>query len=294
MHDKSFASAKAFAKINLALEITGKREDGYHTLSTVMQSISLFNTVEVSENSSGQIKLCCNDLSLPTDERNTAYRAAKEFLAVAGEKASCGLDIYIQKRIPYQAGMGSASADAAGVLAAANRLFGNCLSETKLLEIAALIGADVPFCLKGGTAYASGTGEILTALPRLPQCAFLVAHPNRGMSTPQAYKSFDALASPEQPNGKKCAEAIKSGSLQNIAAACGNVFELCCDIEEVFEIKRLLVENGALTACMTGSGTAVFGIFSDETAAESAKVALENARWKSLLAYPVNCGVKTE
>ena len=284
---------KAYGKINLSLEITGLLPNGYHSLKTVMQSISLYNRITVEKNSSGTITLSSNDKALPTDSKNTAFRAAELFLQAADIKTA-GLDIFMEKNVPYQAGMGSASADAAGVLAAANSLFDDILPQDELLGIAAKVGADVPFCLIGGTALAEGIGEKLTALPALTDCGMLIYHPNKGVSTPEAYRRFDALQDPVQPDCSACADAVKSGLLNAVCQSCGNVFELCCDIPEVFDIKTELLKAGALSACMTGSGTAVFGMFENLSTAEAAKLKINRPEWRSWLAHPVNCGIEFE
>ncbi len=286
-------TVKAYGKLNLSLEITGILPDGYHSLKTVMQSISLYNRVTVSKTDNG-ITLFSNDRALPTDRKNTAYRAAELFLEAAKLKDIAGLEIYIEKNVPYQAGMGSASADAAGAFAAANALFNGILPHKALLELAAKVGADVPFCLAGGTALAEGIGEKLTALPPLPGCGLLIYHPNKGVSTPEAYRRFDELSSPVQPDAAACAKAVKSGSLKAVSESCGNVFELCCDITDVFDIKNELLKAGALTACMTGSGTAVFGIFESVSDAEAAKLSINRPEWRSWIATPKNCGIEIE
>jgi len=286
-------TAKAYGKINLSLEITGILPNGYHSLKTVMQSISLHNRITVERNDSGIITLSSDDKTLPTDRKNTAYRAAELFLEVL-KSDEAGLDIYIEKNVPYQAGMGSASADAAGVLAAANSLFGDILPQAKLLELAAKVGSDVPFCLIGGTALAEGIGEKLTSLPPLPDCGLLIYHPNKGISTPEAYRRFDEMTDPSQPDCVSCISAINSGSLKTIAQSCGNVFELCCDIDDVFDIKKELLKTGALTACMTGSGTAVFGIFENLSQAKAAACIINRPEWRSWTASPVNCGIEIE
>lgn len=287
-------TAKAFGKINLSLAITGRRQNGYHDLLTVMQSVSLYNTITVESTESGLITLTSDDKNLPADEKNTAYRAARLFLDNAALPPKTGLDIHIRKRIPYQAGMGSASADAAGALAAANELFGRPLSEERLLSLAAKVGADVPFCLKGGCCLAEGIGDRLTAIDLCPDCALLIVHPNIGMSTPEAYRIFDSLTSPEQPEVTDTVAALKSGSIEAVAESCKNVFELCCKVDEVFDIKRALYEQNALAACMTGSGTAVFGIFREIKAAERAQKALSDRNWRSWTAFPEKNGVTVE
>ena len=286
-------TVKAYGKINLSLEITGILPNGYHSIKTVMQGVSLYNRITVSKTDGGRITLSSDDKALPTDRKNTAYRAAELFLDASG-LSNIGLDIHIEKNVPYQAGMGSASADAAGVLAAANSLFDNILPQSKLLELAAKVGADVPFCLIGGTALAEGIGEQLTALPSVSDCGLLIYHPNKGISTPEAYRRFDALCDPKQPDCDACVEALKAGSFKSAAESCGNVFELCCDIDEVFEIKSALLNSGAITACMTGSGTAVFGIFENIAHAKSAKDFINRPEWRSWIAHPVSCGIEFE
>lgn len=287
-------TAKAYGKINLSLELTGTLPNGYHGISTVMQSVSLYNTVRVTKNKSGMITLSSDDAALPTDEKNTAFRAAKAFLNAANLPDDTGLDIFIEKRIPYQAGMGSASADAAGVLRAANSLFGGVFDDKRLCEIALTIGADVPFCLLGKTMLAQGIGEKLTPIRDMHDCGLLILHPNKGMSTPEAYRLFDSLKNPVQPNSAECVAAIESGDLEMIAKSCGNVFEQCCTVSEVFDIKARLNELGAMAAVMTGSGTAVFGIFKTLDDAAAAQKKLNAAEWRSWVACPVKCGVEIE
>ncbi|MBQ2751819.1 MAG: 4-(cytidine 5'-diphospho)-2-C-methyl-D-erythritol kinase [Oscillospiraceae bacterium] len=287
-------TVKAYGKLNLALDITGKLANGYHTICTVMQSVSLCNIITVTANKSGKITLSSDDKALPTDSGNTAYRAAALFLEQADTDKAVGLDIFIEKRVPYQAGMGSASADAAGVLRAVNAIFNDPLSENELSKLALKVGADVPFCLAGGTALAEGIGEKLTALAPLADCAFLILHPNKGMSTVEAYKKFDSVTEPLPLHGKDCADAVNSGDLKQISSHCENMFERCCDIEDVFEIKASLKNSGALAACMTGSGTAVFGIFENMAAADRAQQKISNPKWRSWTAVPVNRGTEIE
>ena len=231
---------------------------------------------------------------MPLDARNTAYRAAQAFLCSAGLPRRSGIFIKLQKRVPYQAGLGSASADAAGVLAACNALFGPPLAARRLLEMAAKIGADGPFCLTGGTQLAEGIGELRTPLPACPDCALLVLHPGEGVSTPEAYRRFDALQNPTQPDAAPMVAALHSGGLRRVADACGNVFEQCCPVAAVAQMKAALADAGALGSAMSGSGTAVFGIFADATAAERAREALLPFGWKSWLAKPVACGVTVQ
>lgn len=287
-------TAKAFGKINLTLAITGRRADGYHTLCTVMQSISLCNVVKAFKTEGGGVTLYCDDPALPVDERNTAYRAVQAFFSAAGLPRGSGIFIKLEKRVPYQAGLGSASADAAGVLAACNVLFERPLSQTRLLEIAAKIGADVPFCLTGGTQLATGIGDVLSPIPACPDCTLLILHPGEGMSTPEAYRLFDTLQNPPQPDAARILSALRHGELRQVAAACGNVFEQCCPVAAVANMKEALLGAGALGCAMSGSGTAVFGIFADAAAAEQARDALAPFGWKTWLARPVDDGVSVE
>lgn len=287
-------TAKAFGKINMTLAVTGRRNDGYHTLCSVMQSISLCNVVKAFRTEGGGVTLYCDDPALPTDERNTAYRAAQAFFCTAGLPRRSGIFIKLQKQVPYQAGLGSASADAAGVLATCNALFGQPLSQRRLLALAAKIGADVPFCLAGGTKLAEGIGDVFTPLPNCPGCTLLILHPGEGVSTPEAYRRFDALQNPVQPHAAPMIAALHTGDLHSIAAACGNVFEQCCPVAAVAEMKAALLKSGALGSAMSGSGTAVFGIFADVLSAEKAREALLPSGWKSWLASPVDCGVIVE
>lgn len=287
-------TAKAFGKINMTLEITGRRGDGYHTLRSVMQSISLCNEIKTFRTEGGGVTLNCDDPALPVDARNTAYRAAQAFLCTAGLPRRSGIFIKLQKRVPYQAGLGSASADAAGVLAACNTLFGQPLRPQELLGMAAKIGADVPFCLTGGTRLAEGIGDVLTPLPQCPDCALLILHPGEGVSTPEAYRRFDTLQNPAQPDAAPMLAALQSGELRRVAAACGNVFEQCCPVTAVADIKAALRDARALGSAMSGSGTAVFGIFAELSDAQRAQAALRPSGWQSWLAKPVDCGVVLE
>lgn len=285
---RSQISVKAFGKVNFTLAVTGKREDGYHTISSLMQSISLYNRVDV-KTGEGKITLSCNDKLLPTDEKNTAYKAAKVFFEMSG--TADGADILVQKNIPYQAGLGSASADAAGVLFALNRLYGNPLCGDRLCAAALKVGADVPFCLTGGTKLAEGIGEKLTGLQKCPEMFLAIAFPSEGMSTLEAYKKLDALNVSVQPESARAIAALGK-TVKEFAECCGNVFELCCPVSKVFYIKRRLSELSAVNALMSGSGTAVYGIFESESLALQAAKALTAEGIHCLTATPCGCGVE--
>ncbi|HXK78516.1 MAG TPA: 4-(cytidine 5'-diphospho)-2-C-methyl-D-erythritol kinase [Oscillospiraceae bacterium] len=260
---------KAFAKVNLTLDITGRRSDGYHLLRMITQSLELFDRVMLSVNGGGGIRIVCAKCAVePTC--NTAFRAAEAFFRKTGSP-NPGLEIRIEKQIPVSAGMAGGSADAAAVLTGLNALSGEPLSEKELGKLGLEIGADVPFCLRGSTMLAEGVGELLTPLSPIPDCFFVIAKPKAGMSTAESYRRYDSLElSPSaHPNNEDMLAAVAAGSIGDIASCLGNVLEFAAPQEPVAAIKRTLLENGALGASMTGSGTAVFGIFDSREKAES-------------------------
>lgn len=255
------------AKLNLFLEILGRRSDNYHIISSVMQSVSLFDDVTVWDENDGEIHVSCTDSSLACDESNTAYKAAKIFFDDTGTE-NPGIGIKIKKRIPMQAGMAGGSSDAAAVLVALNEMFHTDLSTDQLADMGEKIGADVPFCLYGGTMTASGIGTILSPLPDLPECFLVVVKPPVNISTKEAYEKSDILGYDDCEDGEKMAEAICNGSLQGIGKHLYNKFEAVMQISEIKEIKHIMRENDACGAAMTGSGSAVFGLFEDKSSAE--------------------------
>lgn len=257
----------ANAKLNLYLDITGRRSDGYHLLETVMQSVSLSDIVDVDIFSGSGIELSCDRDDIPSDERNIAYKAARAYLDAAGLQAK--VCISIQKRIPSGAGMGGGSADAAAVLAVLDRHFG-AIDEKKLYEIALSVGADVPFCLAGGTKLCKGIGEEIFDCTSVSGCCFLVVMPDFTCPTGEAYKKYDNA--PVAQHGE-LSQFTQSLSDIGFAKKLYNAFEkLYCD-ERIEDIKKRLLSAGAEGAALTGSGAAVFGVFSDEErAAEAAKL----------------------
>jgi 4-diphosphocytidyl-2-C-methyl-D-erythritol kinase len=280
------ALADAPCKINLTLGVVGRRADGYHLLESVMQSLSLCDTVYVEKGGAG-ITLLCDDAALPADKTNTAWRAANAYLQAAGIRE--GVRVTVKKAIPYQAGLGSASADAAGTLAALNALYG-ALSPDALLVAAARVGADVPFCLTGGTQLAEGIGERMTAAPPLLPCTVLLCKPAQGVPTAAAFSRFDELTNPAQIDTRRMISALAAGDLAAVGRACSNALEPCCGCAEVFSLKSVLLSEGALGACMTGSGSAVFGIFPDEDDALAAQEKLARTAAWTFAARPVTHG----
>lgn len=256
---------KANAKINLTLDITGVREDGYHDLSSVMQSIDLADTLEITEREDGEIKLYCDKEEIPTDSRNTVYKAAEKLLKFAGIQK--GVNIKINKLIPSEAGMGGGSADAAATLAALKALYKIDISDEELYKIAASVGADVPFCLHGGTCLCEGIGEKMTEVGAMPSCTIIVCKPPVGVSTGKAYSETDK--NPQKLFGKteKLCEILnlKNKNLTDVCTQISNRFDEVLEIDEVQQIKRKMLETGAVAACMTGSGSAVFGIYDENS-----------------------------
>lgn len=272
------------AKLNLSLDVTGRRDDGYHTLRTVMQSIDWCDTVTVDFANDGEIHLTC-DGGIPADEKNIAYRAAVLFREAIG--VTDGYTIDVCKSIPSQAGMAGGSADGAAVLRGLNRLHGEPLAEEALLSLGARLGADVPFCLLGGTALATGIGTDLSPLPALPSCYFVVVKPEGGVSTPEAYRLLDSASTLFHPDVDAQCDAIRCGDLDGVIACMGNSFEAPLALPHTVAIVAALKEHGAEAALLTGSGSATFGLFKDKVTAESAAAALQASYPQTRLCRPL-------
>jgi 4-diphosphocytidyl-2-C-methyl-D-erythritol kinase len=251
----------AFAKVNLTLDVLGKREDGYHDLKSVMQTLSIRDDIEIDVGTGKPWKLLCDKEGIPTDERNLAWKAAKIYCD-AVKKDPNGLEIRITKRIPSEAGMGGGSADAAAVLRALNRHFGEPLSIMALAELGAEVGSDVPFCVLCGTAMVEGRGERLRKLPDLPECFFVVVKPEFSCSTAELYKKLDECEIAKRPNHQAMESALLAGDLGKIAENIWNVFDPVVTAEhlEMNYIKSIFNSYGAVAYQMTGSGSAVFAI----------------------------------
>lgn len=268
----------AFAKLNLTLDVLGKRPDGYHDLQSVMQTISVRDDVEIDVGTGKPWKLICSREGIPTDETNLAWKAAKVCCDNLNKNPD-GLEIRILKRIPSGAGMGGGSADAAAVLRALNRHYGNPLSILALAELGAQVGSDVPFCVLGGTAMAEGRGEILRKLPDMPDCVFVVCKPAFSVSTPELYRKIDQAAIAQRPDNRAMESALISGDLLKVAQQLCNVFDPVVTQEhlELNYIKSLFHQYGAVGYQMTGSGSAVFAIVSEfEVAAVICNMLKEN------------------
>ena len=262
---------KALAKINLGLDVTGTREDGYHLVRMIMQTIDLFDWVTIRKCTREGISLTTNLNFLPTDEHNIAYQAAEllknDFPQIGG------VEIRIHKCIPGAAGMAGGSTDAAAVLYGLNKLYQLDLPMRRLMEYGLTLGADVPYCLLRGTALAEGIGEKLTRLAPMPNCYILIAKPPVSVSTKLVYQALDALEEPEHPPIDAQIQALEEQDLKTLAMHMGNVLESVTVPmhPEITRIKQLMEERGALAAMMSGSGPTVFGIFSEEASAYDAK-----------------------
>lgn len=251
----------AFAKLNLTLDVLGKREDGYHDLQSVMQTISIRDDVEIDIGTGKPWTLECSKEGIPTDESNLAWKAARVYCE-AMKKDPNGIAIRITKRIPSGAGMGGGSADAAAVLRALNRHYDNPLSIMALAELGAQVGSDVPFCVLCGTAMVEGRGERLRKLPDMPECVFVVCKPEFSVSTPELYRKLDQVAIAKHPENMAMESALLAGDINKIADLVYNVFDpvVTNDHLELNYIKSICNSYGSLGQQMTGSGSAVFAI----------------------------------
>jgi 4-diphosphocytidyl-2-C-methyl-D-erythritol kinase len=262
---------RAFAKVNFALDVIGLRADGYHDIATVMQSISLSDEVEIERIAEGfEFAFEPEGAEIGPPERNTAYVAWKALQKLTGEALPAS--VRLRKWIPVGAGLGGGSADAAAVLVGLNELFDLGLRTGELREVGARVGADVPFCISGGTALAEGVGEMLTPLPGPPAGHLVLAKPHRSADTGEIYRAHDAAGTESAHYVEPVVSALQSRSLRDLAAAVGNDLTPVTSelVPEVAALQRGLPARGALGAAMSGSGTAVYGIFDDEAAARSA------------------------
>lgn len=283
-----YGFAKAYAKLNLTLDVLGLRADGYHDLEMIMQSISLCDSVAVRIGCGGDVSSTSNARHIPNDERNIAIKSARAFLAATGIDCG-GIHIAMEKRIPSSAGMAGGSADGAAVLRLLNELKGCPLSDAELCEVGVGVGADIPFCLMGGTSVARARGEELTELSPLADCCFVIAKPWRGMSTKAVFSEIDSHPVLKHPDTAAMIHAIDRGDVRGVADEVYNVFEpvVSAMVPDVSRIKRMLRECGALCAAMTGSGSAVFGIFTSRKHAEHASSVLKRRYADTFTAKPV-------
>ena len=268
---------KAMGKINLGLDVVRKREDGYHEVRMIMQTVGVYDRISLKRGHTPGIHVTTNLYFLPVNENNLVYKAAQMLMEEFQVKE--GLDIHLQKYIPVAAGMAGGSADAATVLYGVNRMFRLGLSQKELMERGVRIGADVPYCLMRGTALSEGIGEVLTRLPAAPACKVIIAKPGISVSTKYVYGHLDAAGIKEHPDIDGMIEAIQEGSYEGVLRRLGNVLETVTQERHpvIGEIKELLTAHGADGALMSGSGPTVFGLFREEKKAREALRALEKS-----------------
>ncbi|MBR6259127.1 MAG: 4-(cytidine 5'-diphospho)-2-C-methyl-D-erythritol kinase [Oscillospiraceae bacterium] len=277
------AAVKAYAKLNLTLDVTGAEESGYHTMRMIMQGASLCDDISIkAEKGSGEIKISSGLPYVPSDGRNIAAKAARAFFE-AREITGWDLEINVEKRVPVCAGLGGGSSDAAAVLRALNEMFFQRMTPEELREMALPLGSDVPYCVEFGTMLAEGRGEVLTELTELTPCPVVICKPDFPISTPFLFKELDRRGAGRRPDTGEAVKAIERGDLKALGANMANVFEsvLGRRKDEIFAVKNELKRQGALGAVMSGTGSAVFGIFGDERRAAAAANALSH-RWKSV------------
>lgn len=276
----------AYAKINLTLGITGKRDDGYHTVDTVMQSVSLADRITVEK----QADISVNCIGADVCEKdNTAYKAARLFFDKTG--ISGGAKIDIVKNIPAAAGLGGGSADAAAVLLSLNKLYNGGLNPQELCNIAVSIGADVPFFIEGGTKRARGIGEVLSDCAPFPDCQILIIKHGEKPSTAQMYKRLDGAKNSFVIDNDRFLRLLKEGCLKTLCGSIANSFEVLWDNSE---LKKLLCDTRPLCVSLSGSGPSVFAVYDNETSLLKAKETLDNREYECYLTRPVDCGVKFE
>lgn len=281
-------SEKAYAKLNLTLDILGKREDGYHDLKSVMQTISLYDHIEMDIGTGKPWSLSCSREGIPCDERNLAWKAAALYCDTLGIDPE-GISIRMEKQIPSGAGMGGGSADAAAVLRILNRHFGNQMSMDALADLGAKIGSDVPFCVIGGTVMCEGRGEVMRSLPDMPKCVILGCKPEFSVSTPVLFHKIDSVDIYAHPDNDAMEAAIVAGDMDAIARKIYNVFDpvVSEDHPEIGHIKKICCEHGAAAVQMTGSGSVVFAIMPDVASAEKTCDELKKTYPQVFIAEPV-------
>lgn len=270
-------SLKALAKINLGLDVVRRREDGYHEVRMIMQTIQLYDRLDIKRTQEPGIQIQTNLSFLPVNENNLIYKAAK--LLMDEFSITDGVSVKLDKRIPVAAGMAGGSTDAAAMLIGVNRLFSLGLTKRQLMERGVQIGADVPYCIMRGTALAEGIGEALSPLPPMVKCPVLIAKPSISVSTKFVYQNLKLDDTTIHPDIDRLIDDIKAKKLHDIAAHMGNVLETVTipNYPVIDEIKKHMLSNGALGAMMSGSGPTVFGLFDNEDTAKKAYKAMRSS-----------------
>lgn len=284
------AKVAAFGKLNLMLDIVGINSGGYHELETVMQSVSLFDTLDMQINNTGENKIICEKAGFPCDSSNLIWKAVAAFEHYTGLKTG-GITASVDKQLPSMAGMAGGSADCAATLCALDAMFDTKLKKVQLCEIGVGLGADVPFCIVGGTQLCRGVGEIMTALS-MPRCAFVVVKPDLSISTPAAFKKYDSLKSVPKCDTKAFVSRLNKGDIKGMCGKMFNALEFAANEEEIETAKKMLLDAGALGALMTGSGSAVFGVFDHPQKAKAALEKIKNDYPQAWICNPVSAGTQ--
>lgn len=281
---------KSYAKLNLYLEITGRRDDGYHLLKSVMQSISLYDTLKFTLSEGEGIEIKSNVDSIPLDKKNLIWKAVEAFYDKVDIEQNRVI-VELDKKIPSMAGMAGGSSNAAAALVAMNELYGTPLTVEQLCDIGVKLGADIPFCIKGGTVLCEGIGDVMSNMPTIADCYFVVVKPDVSVSTPEAYKKFDSMKISQKPDFSAFENSLKTADIELTAKNIYNSLDIACELKEVQQIKQKLIEYGADNAMMTGSGSAVFGIFTDEEIAYKALGNFNDYSFSGVF-KPVNKGIE--
>lgn len=280
---------KAPAKINLSLDVLRRRPDGYHDVSMVMQSVSLYDYITVETTDSENIEIICDYPSVPLDESNIVYKCAKAFFNY-NKMSDKGIKITIEKNIPTQAGLAGGSADGAAVIVALNKLFSTYLKENELCEIGSKIGADIPFCIIGGTRLASGIGTDLKKMICMPKCNIVICKPDFSVSTAEAYSRIDSSGLSHPEFTAEMVRAIYARDIYMVTSSMLNDFELALDLDAINAVKKIMLKNKALGACMSGSGSAVFSVFNNIKKAEKCMAELKKEYNDVFLCEPLKTG----
>ena len=264
-------TVRAYGKLNLMLDIVGRREDGYHELETVMQSVDIYDTLELWVNGTGENKIICDKPDFPCGETNLIWKAIDAFSKYTGIDTT-GITVRVDKQLPSMAGMAGGSADCAATLCALDAMFETNLTKKQLCEIGVTLGADVPFCIMGGTRMCKGVGEKMQAL-KSPQCVFVIVKPDVSISTPMAFRTYDSLERVEKCRTEKFLKSLENGDLRGMCGEMFNALEFASGKKEIELAKKMLLDSGAIGSLMTGSGSAVFGVFENiKSAEESARL----------------------
>lgn len=280
------------AKINLGLEIIGKRDDGYHNVDMIMQTIDIYDAITINESEKSGINFKCIPSASRNDESNTGYKAAEEFFKYTGIK-NFKVDIFIEKRIPICAGLGGGSSDAAAVIVGLDNFFKTELKDTEIMNIGKKLGADVPFCIVGGTMRAQGIGTDLSKLNSLPECSIVIVKPDFSVSTKKAYENLGEIKYSDDKRIQAIISGLDNGKIDEVGKALFNRFTESEKIsKDINLIINRLQDLGALGACMSGSGSSVFGIFKEHNIALNALDTIKQDYKTAFVCKPVSHGAK--